>query len=48
MALALGAISSGDMTIEAAVMKLGVLVGTGAAVDDVRTAFALDWAGERS
>ena len=43
-----GAISAGDMTTEAAVMKLAVLLGRGAGLPDVRAAFVEDWAGERS
>ncbi len=44
-ALAAGAIAAGDMTTEAALMKLAVALGRG---DDVARAFAEDWAGERS
>lgn len=43
-----GVIAAGDMTIEAAAMKLAVLLGDDADVDAVRAAFASDWAGERT
>lgn len=47
-ALDAGAISAGDMTVEAAVMKLSVLLGRGADLTRVREEFRRDWAGERS
>lgn len=43
---AAGAIPAGDMTVEAALAKLSVLIGRGAKPAEVRTAFAEDWAGE--
>lgn len=43
-----GAIAGGDLTPEAALMKLSVLLGRGADADAVRSGFAEDWAGERS
>lgn len=43
-----GAIPAGDMTVEAALAKLSVLLGRGAELAAIRTAFAEDWAGERS
>ena len=48
LALEAGAISAGDMTVEAAVMKLAVLLGRGADLARVREEFPRDWAGERS
>lgn len=47
-ALEAGAIPAGDMTVEAALAKLSVLLGRGADRDAVRTAFTEDWAGERT
>lgn len=44
-ALDAGAIPAGDMTTEAALMKLAVLAGSG---KDVRAGFAEDWAGEKT
>lgn len=43
-----GAIPAGDMTVEAALAKLSVLIGRGADLAAVRAAFAEDWAGERT
>lgn len=47
-ALAAGAIPAGDMTPEAAIAKLMVLLGRNATVDAIRTAFTEDWSGERT
>ena len=46
MARDLGAISGGHHTRWAALAKLGLVLGGGGAVDEVRRAFALSWAGE--
>lgn len=43
-----GAIPAGDMTVEAALAKLSVLLGRRTALADIRSAFAEDWAGERT
>ncbi len=48
LALTTGAIAAGDMTVEAAAMKLAVLLGAEADVNTVRREFAVDWAGERT
>jgi L-asparaginase len=47
-ALDAGAIPGGDMTVEAALAKLSVLLGRGVTLADVRAAFREDWAGERT
>ena len=47
-ALDAGAISAGDMTAEASLAKLSVLLGRGADLAAVRAGFNEDWAGERS
>ena len=47
-ALEAGAISGGDITVEAALAKLSVLLGRGADLPAIRTAFTEDWAGERT
>ena len=46
MARDLGAISGGLHTRWAALAKLGLVLGAGGRVEDVRRAFALSWAGE--
>lgn len=43
-----GAIPAGDMTVEAALAKLSVLLGRNADLATVRAAFSEDWAGERT
>ena len=46
MARDLGAIGGGHHTRWAALAKLGLVLGAGGSVEDVRRAFALSWAGE--
>jgi len=48
LAVRAGAIAAGDMTSEAALLKLSVLVGQGANVAQIREELTKDWAGERS
>lgn len=43
-----GAIAAGDMTVEAALAKLSVLLGRGADLPAIRDAYAEDWSGERT
>ncbi|MCK5689734.1 asparaginase [Myxococcota bacterium] len=46
LAMENGAISAGDMIVEAAVMKLSVLLGRGSSRNDIGEAFKENWVGE--